>query len=245
MPLQPVEQTVSPATSVVIDVSPVRVIRVLLAAAAFLVAAGMAVQVSAFVFHHDTLLGLVHQFNLDEENNTPSWFSTVLILSCSATLGANAKAEWDRRGPHAKTWFALAGLFLLLSLDEAASWHETFDRCLKRFWSPGGYLERPWVVPGAVAAGLLALALARFLLHLPPATRRRFLSAGLIYVTGCIGMEMAGGKYLAHFGRLDLTYYTTVACEEGLEMLGMILFLRALLAYLADYSGGFTVRVRG
>ncbi len=245
MPLQPNEDAAPELTPVVIEVVPAKIIGVLLATAVFLVAVGIAVQFSAFILHHDNLLGLVREFDLDLENNTPSWFSTVLILSCAMSLSVIAKAKWDRHDPHAKSWFALTAIFVLLSLDEAASWHETFNDCLKRLLSSSGLSPRPWVVPALLVVGLFVLLMARFLLHLPLKTRRRFLTAGAVYVVGCVGMEIIGGKYLASVGHLDFTYHLTVACEEGLEMLGMVLFQRALLLYLADYSGGFTVRLRG
>jgi hypothetical protein len=57
-------------------------------------------------------------------------------------------------------------------------------------------------------------------------------------------MEMIGGRYLSLHG-LDFNYSLMGILEESLEMAGEILFLRSLLAYLADHVGSLTVRLRG
>lgn len=228
-----------------VEIAPARLIRALLMVTALLVAAGTAVQISAHFLGHDNLMGLSREFNLDLESNTPTWFSTVALLSCAAVLAVIGQIKRSRSDPYAWYWLTLAAGFAFLSLDEAASWHETLDVLLRRRQMLGGLLQRAWVVPAILVAGALALVFARFLLHLPRRTRRQFVVAGAIYVSGCIGMEMVGAKLYSASGRFSFPYQLTAVCEEGLEMLGTILFLSALLAYMADHAGGVTFRLRG
>jgi hypothetical protein len=71
----------------------------------------------------------------------------------------------------------------------------------------------------------------KFLLHLPPQTRRIFLLAAGLYVGGALGVELIHGHYLDLYGK-DLVYALIAAVEELLEMLGIITFLYGLLSYL-------------
>jgi hypothetical protein len=71
--------------------------------------------------------------------------------------------------------------------------------------------------------------------HLDLRTRSRFIIAGLIYVGAALGMEMLEGPIDEHFGTNALPGITAEFVEETLEMLGVILFLNALLQYLATH----------
>lgn len=86
-------------------------------------------------------------------------------------------------------------------------------------------------------AGILILALffLGFLLRLPSCTRRFFLGAGAIYLGGAIGVEMIGGYYAEVYGFDSLEYQLIAHAEESLEMAGIIVFIYALLRYLADH----------
>ena len=84
---------------------------------------------------------------------------------------------------------------------------------------------------GVLILGLLFL---KFLLRLPPLTRWSFLGAGAVYLGGAIGIEMIGGRYAESHGDENLTYQLLTHLEESMEMAGMIVFIHALLRYLAE-----------
>lgn len=96
------------------------------------------------------------------------------------------------------------------------------------------------VVPGRVFS-LLVLLLAvtywRFLLHLPFRSRMLFLTSAVVYVGGALGMEMVGGWYAQNYGSGNLSYVAIATLEETLEMLGVVIFIYALLRYLAAEIG--------
>jgi hypothetical protein len=227
----------------VIVIAPRPVIRVLFVCMSLLILAGLAGQLSTWFLGHDNLLGFVPKFNLSEENNVPTWFSTICLFLCAIALAAIALAEWRGKRPLCAYWSGLAGTFVLLSLDEAASFHEMLNAPLKTALHTGGLFYFAWVIPGALLVLGFLLAVWRFLGRIPAETRRDFLVAGFVFCSGCLGMEMIDGRYCSLHGA-DLNYSLMSILEESLEMAGEILFLRSLLAYLADHVGSLTIRLR-
>jgi F0F1-type ATP synthase membrane subunit c/vacuolar-type H+-ATPase subunit K len=78
----------------------------------------------------------------------------------------------------------------------------------------------------------------RFLVHLPRRVRRLFLAAGGTYVGGALGMELIGGNYASWATQLPysseryMTYAMITTVEELLEMVGIVVFLHALMLYM-------------
>ena len=233
------------ATPLLIVVARRSVIRALLACMVLLILAGLAGQVSTWFLGHDTLLGFVPKFDVDQENNVPTWFSTICLFLCALAVSVTALLEWRRRMPLSRYWFALSGTFAILSLDEAASFHETLVQPLRWLLHTGGVFYFAWVIPGGLFAIGFALLFSDFLRRLPTETRRNFLVAGAVYVSGCLGMEMVGANHISVHQRPDFTFSMMTIVEESLEMFGTILFLRGLLRHLEKYVGTFAVRLTG
>jgi hypothetical protein len=230
-------------TPALIVIAPRPVIRVLFVCMSLLIIASLAGQVSTWFLGHDNLLGFVQKFDLNSENNVPTWFSTICLFLCAIALAAIALTEWRRKGPLWVYWFGLAGTFVLLSLDEAASFHEMLAAPFKTALHTEGFLHFAWVIPGGFFVLGFLLVYCRFLIRIPAKTRRDFLVAGFVFCSGCLGMEMIDGRYVSLHGE-DFNYALMTILEESLEMAGEILFLRSLLAYLADHVGSLTVRLR-
>jgi hypothetical protein len=131
-----------------IVIAPRPVIQILVVCVLLLIIAGLAGQVSTWFLGHDTLLGFVPKFDLGAENNVPTWFSTICLFLWAIALAAIALVEWRRKGPLCVYWFGLAGTFVLLSLDEAASFHEMLTVPLRTALHTGGLLNFAWVIPG-------------------------------------------------------------------------------------------------
>jgi hypothetical protein len=221
------------------------VIRALFACMALLILAGLAGQVSTWFLGRGTLLGFVRQFDVGQENNVPTWFSTMCLFLCALALSVIALSEWRRRMPLSRYWIALSGTFAILSLDEAASFHEMLVPPVRSLLHTGGFFYFAWVIPGGLFVIGFALLFSDFLRRLPSETRCSFLVAGAVYVSGSLGMEMIDGNYLSVHQRPDFTYSMMVIVEESLEMIGAILFLRALLRHLEKDVGTFSVRLTG
>ena len=225
-------------------IEPRRTALLLFACATLLIATHFAMMFSRYVLGHGRLLGLVDSFNVNVENNVPTFFSAFLLLSCAVTLAVVARMPANSASDR-RHWGWLAVIFLFLALDEDASIHELFIEPIRHFLPHHGVLHFGWVVPYALLALAIGIAYLRFVLRLPEPTRQFVFAAGCIYLAGCGGFEMIGGWYISGVsGWQDLTYMTIVAGEEFLEMCGAILFLYALLDHLRRGLGREPLAIR-
>jgi hypothetical protein len=174
--------------------------------------------------------------DLDEEGNLPTYFSAALLAATAVGLAA-AAALVSARGRRAWPLAVPAGVAALLSVDELASLHEQLALLADLLGVDAG-LRFSWVVPGAVVAlavGAVLLLVAR---ELAPRTRWRLVVAGVVYLLGALVVEtVTGGMFRpAEPGGLEpvqsTAYVLLNAVEEGLEMVGALLALRAVLLVL-------------
>lgn len=210
-----------------------------------LIIAHLATQVLKFHFGHNYQLGFERLFNLDRENNIPTWYASSALLLSSALLMLIWRLRKAQADPDARYWVALAAIFSYLSVDEAASIHETVVHEMVLTLMPtlnaSGYLFYPWVLAGSAFALVVGLSYLRFLFRLPSKTRWGFLLSGLLYVGGAVGLDLVEGNYEDQYGREHFTYTMLVACEESLEMLGILLFLCSLYGYMTVSHPAFRV----
>ncbi len=227
-----------------IRIDPRRTAVALFAVAVALILMHFAVMFSRFVLHHGQLLGLVDTFNVNVENNVPTFFSALLLFACAVALALVARLP-ENSASDRRHWNGLGLVFLFLALDEDASIHELFIDPLKHFLPEQGILHFGWIVPYAVLALVLGLLYLRFVLRLPAPTRGLTIASGATYLAGALVFEMIGGWYISDVsGWQDFPYMTIVAGEEFLEMCGAILFLYTLLDRLRRGLGGKPLALR-
>jgi hypothetical protein len=65
-----------------------------------------------------------------------------------------------------------------------------------------------------------------------------FVAATALYIGGAMGMEMVGGFIITTKGMHPLFYAIATTLEESLEMLGIVVFIHALMSYIKTYVGG-------
>jgi hypothetical protein len=203
---------------------------------AAVVVVSLGASVLAFTTVPDPLLShvkesLVRLAWVDGEANIPSWFSSSLLLVAALLLGLIAAAERDMQS-RAIQWLVLGLIFLFLSLDETAQLHELSIVPIRDRIGANGFLYYAWILPAGVCVSLFVLAYLRFLSQLPVRTRRLLLSAGAVYVGGALGVESISGWEAAIHGEYTLAYHLIVTLEELCEMMGVVLFIYALLDYL-------------
>lgn len=227
-----------PSQPVPLVVSPSRAVRLLAAAAAALVVAGLLGVVARYGFGHDQVKGLVPLFDLDGEQNVPTWFAVALLLAAAGGSALTGRVERRRAPERAGGWFLLATGFLLMSYDEAFQFHEGLILPMRAVLGDAahGPLYYAWVVPGSAAVAIAALLLLRFLTRLPRATARRFVAAGGVYVAGAIGMELISGRWIEVHGMFNLPNALMAATEEAMELAGLVLFHRGALLHWGDQA---------
>ncbi|MGE5927321.1 MAG: hypothetical protein ACM357_08200 [Gemmatimonadota bacterium] len=218
---------------VTVHLTPARVTVVLLAIIAALVTIHGLSLFGYFEQGRDHQLGLFRLFNLNEEGNVPTWFAaTTLLLSAGlfAIIWRTARATGER---YARHWGFLALVFLFIAIDEAASIHELLILPLRELLSAEGALYFAWVVPYGIAVVCFALVYAPFLLAIPRRTALGLMAAGLVFVSGALGMEMASPWVYDWTGEVTLPMFVMLLVEETLEMLGVAILVHALLDFLA------------
>jgi hypothetical protein len=183
------------------------------------------------VLGHEHLREAFARFDLDKEPAIPTWFSSMLLLAASVTLGVIAVEKRRRHERFAAHWVGLGVIFLGLSIDEIAGFHELLSSRMEGFHLTGVFFYA-WVIPACIFVLIFALAYLRFLLHLGWRFGVLFAAAGTIYVFGAVGMEVVGAEMQQTFGMDSVPYQLAVTAEEGCEMLGASLFVYALLCYL-------------
>jgi hypothetical protein len=225
----PIDIRLSPTAALYVSVSCIAVL-----AAAGLVAALIEYRWMGPTEGDITGNNLLDFFNLNEENNLPTFFTLFLFLSCFLALSIISVQKRATNDQWAARWMILAIIFILLPLDEFAGVHELVGYKLRVTFDLGGWLYYAWVLPGAVFVGLFGLYYITFLRSLPRETAGLMLAAGAVYVGGAIGMEVFAGRYAEINGKENMTFQMVSAAEEALEMLGLAVFLFSLLRYLSD-----------
>lgn len=204
-------------------------------AASLLLLASAGTQTASSLTGHEHVFGFVQLFSLGSEQNLPSFFSTLLLVFAALLLWIITILKRMGNAQQVRYWVLLSTGFLLMAADEACSIHELFGRPTRMLLGDGhlGVFYFSWVVPGIALVLVLALIFVRFVVRLPSRTRLAFLAAAAIYIGGAIGCELVGG-YIAESHGTGVLYNVEVTVEESLEMTGSIVFIWALLAYIAD-----------
>jgi len=220
-----------------------RVTGLLLAIVALLAGAHVLAMVLRFELGFSYAFGLIDTFNLNFENNVPTFFSAFLLLFAAVLLAVQAGIEsgsWS-----SVYWRWLAVIFAFLALDEDASLHELLIDPVRTALSlAAGPLQFAWTIPYGVLLIVLAAIFVRFVGTLPPRTRHRFVVAAAIYLGGAMGCELVAGWYLAWNADVeDLGYHILVGVEESLEMGGVVVFIHALLEHIAGSLAGQPLRI--
>jgi hypothetical protein len=169
--------------------------------------------------------------DVDAEGNIPAWFSSSILLLCSVLLGVITHAVKRAGDRYSLFWGILSIVFVLMSLDETASFHERLIYPLRSLLDTGGLLYFAWVIPGGAFVVIFGLVYVRFLFNLPVTIRRLFIAAGALYVSGSVGLEMIGGLVSDLRGEGNLLYIALFTVEDLLEMSGATIFLYALVRY--------------
>lgn len=179
----------------------------------------------------DFLRVFINLFDFDTEGNFPSMFSSLNLLFCSILLFINGLAH-NRKSNNFYSWMGLSAIFLFLSVDEMISLHERLTSITKNFVDASGFLFNAWVIPYGIALVIVAVLYFRFLFRLPRNILILFIISFLIFATGAVGFEMIEGSHYEVYGETPTLYYSVLyTIEETLEMLGIILFIYALLSY--------------
>ncbi|WP_276495712.1 hypothetical protein [Pontibacter litorisediminis] len=199
---------------------------------------------SKFYTDHPNAWGIIPQFELDNERNIPTYFSSFILLLSSALLFVVSVLKQRQFSRYTWHWRLLAIVFLYMSVDESAGVHEMLIYPLRDNFQFGGIFYFSWVIVGAVLVLGLGLYYLRFLLALEPPLKMGLLLAGALYVGGALGVELLGGYYADTYGLDNFTYGLITTAEETLEILGVLTLLNVLYNYLERQLSSVRLNLR-
>jgi hypothetical protein len=184
-------------------------------------------------------------FDVNRERSVATWFSSFILLLCALSVGIIASAMLAQRRPYRRLWAGLALLFLGMSIEEIAGIHESLSRPISAFVPREGFLYFGWTLAGLVVVAVVVVVYFRFWLHLDSRTRWLLALGAALYLGGAVGLEMVSGPIYTMHGVASLEYALINTFEELGEMLGAVVMLYAMLAYIVrgNPDGAFTVGV--
>jgi hypothetical protein len=218
---------VTAGTEVVVSRRALR--RALLGATTLTIALGFIVELLKDSLSLSERRGLLPLLSLSYEANAPTCYAAALLSMAAILLALRAAAARAGGERFVRHWWGLSLGFAYIAFDEIVQIHEAANWLDLR-----GIFYFSWIVPAAALLVVLALVYAPFVLRLPPETRRRFVVAGVIYVTGAVLFELPLGSWAERHGTDNFTYALLDGVEESLELIGVHLFILSLLDHLRD-----------
>jgi hypothetical protein len=214
------------------NLSPQKITRFLLTIIALLVFLNLGERIIVYWFNATHKEQIISQyFNFDQESNLPSLYSALALGFCSYLLAIITTFQKARQSKYAKHWKALSLIFLGLAIDEACSLHELSIPFLRNAIDAKGVLYFTWIIPAFFLLIIFLVTFRKFILSLPIKTKTLFILAGIVYVSGTLGMELVGG-YIADSSGYNTVYGIASSIEELLEMFGIVIFIHGLLSYI-------------
>ena len=149
------------------------VFNTLLIMACMLVVASVAGQVMKYIFGHPTVYGLVDLFNVNREQNIPTLFSVLLLISCSVLLSLIFYLHRKQEAGLKMYWATLAIGFVYMAIDEFTQLHESVGISFIPLIGDHsrGFLYYSWVIPAFALMVFLASFFSNFLFKLPKTTK--------------------------------------------------------------------------
>lgn len=168
-------------------------------------------------------------FDLDDEANLPTWYSSMQMALLGALLVVLAYA---RRRPRQVGWWAMLGvaaLPLYLSIDEFVQLHERLGRLVPSDVLPATGLWMAIAVPALIAALVLLYIPSAPFWSGPRAARVRVVLGVVVYLASAAGVEVA-----INFAATDgVAGGALVIAEEGGELVGVTLMIWGVVELLS------------
>lgn len=242
-----------PEEPLVLKVAPVKVAKVLTVIVTVLATIGTIADFMIFRVlggREHKISRLLNRIDLGFEPSLPAFYSALALLGASALLALIAFGEKRQNGACFWHWAILSALFFGMSLDESIMLHELFVNTLRDRFDLHGALYFSWVIPGALTVLVVGLSYLRFLFRLDKRTRLLFIIAATLFVGGALGMEMVAGVLVEHHnhgvddtGLGATSHIAAQTVEETCEMLGIVVFIYALLCYIEKRFRSLTIEL--
>lgn len=187
------------------------------------------------------LRGLTWRIEMSGDSTIPTWFSSFILLLSAALFVVIYMVEPHDSRPARRYWRWLGIVFLVLSIDEVATLHETAGRAVDLRTT--GYFFYTWVLFGAAAVLVFGGVFFRFFLGLDRTLQVRLAVAAIVYIGGALGVEMINAQQEFAAGTENWAYQLGTALEELLEMIGILILIDALLLHLQNLGAALHIDI--
>ena len=222
----------APAT-VRVELGPTQAALWLTLATAAVIGSCVLVTSLSIVFRRSSMFGVAAIFDLSREASIPTGYSALLLLTSAVLLALIARIERSRDEGLWFYWAVLALGFVYLATDELVAIHEKFNRPLQDLLGVSRDVTT-WVIVGALGVLTAGVFFLPFVRALPARQASRFIVAGSIYVGSAVGLETIATQlgYHPRDNGYDWATLGMVTLEEGGEMVGVAVFIWALMNHL-------------
>ncbi len=177
---------------------------------------------------------ITNRFGLDEELSFPTWVNSMMALLVAGLAWIVGKVQKS----YAKrvTWYLIALIGVLISVDEIAALHELLLQglhILANFGEGQGLMANAWIlIAPVILIGFLFITRLMYK-QLPEDTFRHLLFAITIYLSGAFIIEYAS----IPIDKSSILYNLgAVVLEESLELFGVWLAIRAILVHITVHE---------
>jgi hypothetical protein len=236
--------------NIIISISKRRIVLALCIVSVVIISLSVVSQIYRFygdgnhpIFRHSNF------FYLSAEQNLPTFYSVMLLVSCSLLFFIIGRLKKVLKGSYRWHWTTLGLIFFYLAMDEALRLHERTSEPLQNLLNlnTDGLFYRlfyfTWVILAVFLVLIFCIFYWKFLFDLPVRFRKLFILSGSAYVAGPIGVEILEGLYISKYGQYHFNYTLLTNLEESLEIFGSILLFYSLYTYIESLARELTVRL--
>lgn len=225
-----------------IRIRPRRILNILLIVIASLTILSIIGTITKIYNFEGSYLRIFNFFDLNSEMNIPTFYSGLSLFIISLILFIIALFHKDNCKQF-KYWAILSCMFLFISFDELVQFHERMSFKLQAHFDTSGIFFFAWIIPYGIILLTIGFFFIKFFKRLPQDTLKLFLFSGGVFIGGGIILEMIEGYYADLYGYETMIQYIATTLEEFLEMVGVAIFIYALLQYIKSNIGNiyFTI----
>lgn len=174
----------------------------------------------------------VYFLDFDIERNLPTFYSVITLEIAALLLLVIYIYHKKNKHDYQWAWLGLSIIFAFLGLDESTKIHENAGDIISYTFNATGIFYFPWVLPYGIALIFLSIVYIPWLFSIPLNIRIEFIISAVVFLSGALGMEMLSAVYAEQTSLDSYEYIRSYTIEETLEMLGVVLFIRALIRYM-------------
>jgi hypothetical protein len=225
---------ISDGEQTLIQIDPRKVAAILAGIAGLLILTSVTLDVIEALIGSQQFWGYRVKFDLDQEANVPTYFSSLILLISASLLAMIGTVKTQTKAAFAPHWKGLALLFFLMSVDETAVLHERLIHIFQDWFKPTGFFYYGWVIAAIPLVIIVAATYLRFFFHLSPKFKWGISLAAFLFLSGGLGMEMLSAWFAVTYGENNSADNMLITLEESLELFAVIIFIYTFLVYIEE-----------